>query len=313
MRLFLLLMAVVAVSCQNEYFILTDEITDSCRCIKFAISIAYKNGGFLKDIVEDDQNGIFVDNGVCFVKYVDRQDTFSNGGNFQVINENCLQIGTANLLSVVYNYTDTAANILSDYPSIDTSKYSKVIDQACNASASNPKSNNSASLSPESVPSASAPATDTIFPPPSNSVLSAPAPATDTTSSPPSNSAPLPSALSPASISDSETNTAASPKPSATIVTNPTPASSNSILTARPVLAWIMAFVVAVLLIGSSYADIVVVNPIAVCPGTSGDGRGQLATATQQADDGTARNALQSELLGSDGSLVVDQNPIEGI
>jgi hypothetical protein len=288
---------------------LTDEVTDSCECVKFAISIAYKNGGILKDIVENDQNGVFVDKGICFVKYVDRQDTFSSGGDFQVVNRNCLQIGTANLLSVVYNYTDTAANILSEYPSIDTSRYSKTIGQACNASAGilAPRETNSSAPLPSKTNPVSA--------------LSVPAPATGISASPKlspeeaNSSAPAPNSekptLSPANISDS---TAASPKPSASVVASPTPAPSNSALNARPVLAWIIAFVMVVFLfIGSSYGEIVVVNPVDVCPGTSSDGQDQLATATQQADDGTARNALQNEILGSDGALVADPNPIEGI
>ncbi len=292
-----MLIAVVGVGCQTPYIIITDEIKESCDCFRFAVSITYKNGGNITNILTGKNNGYFADGSGCLVTYVDLEDTFRSSSNLVTIGDACLPIANNRIYSTVFNYEEDANSLVSFYSNIDTTGLR--VDPCINKSEISSTVSSGPAISPS--PSASGP---DISPGPSAS-------GPDISPNPPANASSGPAE------SPSPTVDTVSPGPAA----NASSGSDNSVSPngawkLKPFLTWIvLLFFVVFSVAGSSHAEIVVAQLQGQCPTSNGVPEGstpeEYATVTAQADAASAAFAQASEVAGGDGYLAAETSLLD--
>ena len=288
-RVIFLLFAFSSVDCQQKYIIATDEITDACDCYRFGVSITYKNGGNINDILTNDENAVYPVSTGCVVTYVDPEDKFEESTNLEEAGSTCLAIGENNVYSTVYNYTENASSLVDMFSSIDTTGLPI-----------NPCVNNTSRPAPAST-SASAPSSN------SSSV-----PASTSASSPSPNSSPAPAPIpDPPSPTPVPTSAPPSPAsvPTSSSSSNSSPVSPNAAIKLKPVFAWILvSILIALLMTGGSRAEIAVIKIIQQCGSGSTEDSSLEAAAivTQQADALSASLGQASGVAGGDGGLAAD-------
>ena len=291
-RVIFLFLAFSGVNCQQKYIIATDEITDACDCYKFGVSITYKNGGNINDILTNDENAVYPVSTGCVVTYVDPEDKFEESTNLEEAGSTCLAIGENNVYSTVYNYTENASSLVDMFISIDTTGLPI-----------NPCVNNTSRPAPAPT-SASAPSSV-----PASSSASSPSPNSSPAPAPPS-PAPVPTSAPP---SPTPVPTSAPPSPAPVPTSSPSPNSSpvppNAAIRLKPVFAWILvSIVIALLMTGGSRAEVAVIKIIQQCGSGSTEDSSLEAAAivTQQADALSASLGQASGVAGGDGGLAAD-------